>query len=178
MMLLLAILGLWTGAVVSIFSGLPLVALALLSVALVLPFCDEQIDLRRPPDVVIGVNYLSRWHVIPRNPLFNVYLHKFLGSDDERALHDHPWVNCSIVLKGSYREHTKQGSPLRRRGSIVLRRATAAHRLEVVHGPVWTLFITGPRIRAWGFHCPQGWVHWRRFTKPGDKGQIGQGCNG
>ena len=40
---------------------------------------------------VIGKNYLSRWHIIPRNRYFNIYLHKFVGSDDDRALHDHPW---------------------------------------------------------------------------------------
>gem|GEM_PF-6734848 len=26
------------------------------------------------PSKVIGENYLSRWHVIPRNPIFNIYL--------------------------------------------------------------------------------------------------------
>lgn len=48
---------------------------------------------RRPPDVVIGGDaspYMRRWWVIPRNRRFNVYLHHFLRSDDDRALHDHP----------------------------------------------------------------------------------------
>lgn len=53
----------------------------------------------RPPDVVIGGfqnPYLLRWYVIPRNPVFNVYVHLFLRSDDDRALHDHPWANLSV----------------------------------------------------------------------------------
>lgn len=55
---------------------------------------------RRAPDVVIGEAdspYLLRWHPIPRNPIFNVYLHQFLRDDDDRALHDHPWVNVSLL---------------------------------------------------------------------------------
>lgn len=64
---------------------------------------------RRPPDFVIGGAerpYLLRWWLIPRNPVFNVYLHQFMRSDDDRALHDHPWANCSVLLRGAYTEHT------------------------------------------------------------------------
>ncbi|WP_287865143.1 hypothetical protein [Achromobacter sp.] len=48
---------------------------------------------RRPPDFVIGDAadpYLRRGWIISRNPVFNLYLHQFLRSDDDRALHDHP----------------------------------------------------------------------------------------
>jgi hypothetical protein len=64
-------------------------------------------------------------------------------------------------------------------GSIRCHRATFAHRLKVDHdaGPCWTLFVTGPRIRQWGFHCPKGWVHWEKFTAPGDSSLIGKGCD-
>jgi hypothetical protein len=57
--------------------------------------------LRRPPDVVIGGKdhpYMLRWWVWPRNRVCNLYLHRFLRSDDDRALHDHPWINVSIPL--------------------------------------------------------------------------------
>src|ERR1700761_649655 len=63
----------------------------------------------RRPDVLIGKagdTYMRRWWVIPRNRFFNIYLHNFLRSDDDRALHDHPWVNMSILLWGRYIEHT------------------------------------------------------------------------
>jgi hypothetical protein len=59
----------------------------------------------RDPDFVIGRAgrpYLRRWWVIPRNRWFNIYLQEILQDDDDRALHDHPWVNCSIILRGSY----------------------------------------------------------------------------
>ena len=53
----------------------------------------------------------------------------------------------------------------------------AAHRLELIDGPCWTLFVTGPRYREWGFHCPQrGWVPWKEFTSADNSGEIGRGC--
>ena len=61
----------------------------------------------RAPDFIIGGAedaYMLRWWVIPRNRWFNIYLHKILRDDDPRALHDHPWWNISIVLKGGYLE--------------------------------------------------------------------------
>lgn len=152
--------------------------------------------LGRAPDFIIGGPsnpYLLRWFVIPRNVYFNIYLHCIIRSDDDRALHDHPWWNLSIILRGSYREITPDfnGAPtpyeriadlptretVRNAGAIKFRCATASHRLEVMKGPVWTLFITGPRIREWGFHCPKGWKHWKLFTNPNDTGQVGPGCD-
>lgn len=149
----------------------------------------------RAPDFIIGGRenpYMLRWWILPRNRWFNVYLHKILRDDDDRALHDHPWWNVSILLRGAYREvmpdlrrrvtpHLRITdlpviSKIRRAGSVVFRRATAAHRLEVVDGPVWSLFITGPRIREWYFHCKQGPVLWRDFVGA-DPGTIGRGCD-
>lgn len=140
---------------------------------------------RRPPDVVIGGKdnpYLLRWYLVPRNPVFNIYLHLFLRSDDDRATHDHPWSNCSVLLCGRYVEHTILAGGVHHRrelnaGGIRLRwSGKLAHRIELVDGPCWTLFLTGPRYREWGFHCPRGWVHWKLFTAPDDPGSVGPGC--
>jgi hypothetical protein len=135
----------------------------------------------RPADFIIGGAerpYLFRWFVIPRNRWFNIYLHKIVRSDDDRALHDHPWVNCSIVLKGGYIEVTDRKGIWRGPGSVVFRTAKARHRLALHFAvPVcWTLFITGPRIREWGFQCPQGWVHWKDFTGGANGEIVGRGC--
>jgi hypothetical protein len=151
---------------------------------------------RRAPDFLIGGAerpYIRRWWVIPRNRFFNVYLHHFLRSDDDRALHDHPWVNCSILLRGGYVEHTVDAygaehaevlyaPDIRFRASGKL-----AHRIELLSNhihtdqfgerPCWTLFITGPRYREWGFHCSRGWVHWKLFTATDDIGAVGKGCD-
>lgn len=140
----------------------------------------------RGPDMIIGGAddpYLLRWYLIPRNKLFNVYLHNFMRSDDDRALHDHPWWNFSFLLCGCYIEHTIAAGGINHRteyhaGDFKFRRAIAAHRVELNNGPCWSLFVTGPRIREWGFHCPLlGWVHWKDFTA-GPRGEhIGKGCD-
>lgn len=141
---------------------------------------------RRSPDFVIGGAerpYLRRWFVIPRNRFFNVYLHCFMRSDDDRALHDHPWANASILLRGQYVEHTIKAGGIQCRetlkaGAVRVRLSgRLAHRVEVT-GPCWTLFITGPRYREWGFHCPdRSWVHWKQFTAADNAGDIGNGCD-
>lgn len=155
----------------------------------------KRLPPRRAPDFLIGGRadpYLVRWWLIPRNPVFNVYLHLVRRSDDDRALHDHPWASVSLMLKGRLREwHLRDGKECSRTitaGSLVYRSSCFAHRLEVMrspgdpHGPggeAWTVFITGPRIRQWGFHCPNGWRHWKDFTGyriDGDKSVIGKGC--
>jgi hypothetical protein len=143
----------------------------------------ERLAASRPPDFIIGGKddpYMLRWWVIPRNPIFNIYLHKFLRSDDDRALHDHPWVNCSYLLHGSYIEHSILAGGVRRAvgycaGNLKFRLPRTAHRIEIDE-PCWSLFITGPVVREWGFHCPAGWRPWKLFTSARDKGEIGRGC--
>lgn len=130
----------------------------------------------RKPDMDIGPGYMHRWYLIPRNRFFNIYLHKIIRSDDDWALHDHPWWSVSLLLKGKLLELLKDRERFPKRFIPVVRSAELAHRLVVLDGPVWTVFITGPRIREWGFYCPKGWVHWKIFTKPGSTGEVGKGC--
>lgn len=131
----------------------------------------------RKPDFVIGNDYLRRWFVIPRNPWLNIYLHDIRKSDDDRAFHDHPWTNTSFIIDGSYIEHTPDGVFTRVFGDVVTREAAALHRLEVMPGgSAISLFVTGPKVREWGFACPQGWVHWQDFTSENDSSQTGRGC--
>lgn len=170
------------------------------------------------PHQVIGDGspYLLRWYVIPRNPLLNIYVHKFLRSDDDRALHDHPWWFVSLVLRGGYVEvheadHGKTmalcrtsildwGSPFRSR-MVAFRPATWRHRVvlphelrqvqyadgtwsretQMVEKPCWTLIVTGPKVREWGFWCKdtvpatfrslgmptERFVHWRDWGEGG-----------
>lgn len=146
-----------------------------------------RVGCAREPDQLIpqtGSPYMRRWCLVPKNPLLNVYLHQFLRSDDERALHDHPWLfNVSLLLEGQYVEHTIRagGVEVQRRrqsGSLKVRFGPAPHRirlLQVEHGGrpngaewhCWTLFITGPLVRSWGFHCRHGWVPSSRFGQKG-----------
>lgn len=140
---------------------------------------------RRYPDFIVGKPgepYMLRWWVIPRNRFFNIYLHHFMRSDDDRALHDHPWWNFSFLLRGQYTEHMiKAGGIHTKRtyhaGNFKFRTSRTAHRIELTDGPCWTLFITGPKIREWGFHCPKGWRPWQQYVDTRDHGSIGRGCD-
>ena len=149
---------------------------------------------KRPFDFPIGPDpsdpYMARWYLIPRNRLLNVYLHHVRHSDDDRALHDHPWWSLSVMLRGALIEVTGANhlsDPDHRRaalfaGDVVFRSGRFAHRLEVrPRETAWTLFITGPRFREWGFYCPAsspagGWRPWREFCDPKAPGQPGRGC--
>lgn len=136
-------------------------------------------QMARPPDFIIGDNQLRRWWIVPRNRQCNVYLHETLHSDEDRALHDHPWDNGSFLIEGSYIEVTPDGEFLRSAGDIVTRAATDAHRLVIPEGGrAVSIFTTGPIIRDWGFHCPQGWRHWKEFVaNPGStQSTVGRGC--
>lgn len=157
-------------------------------------------NLRRLPDKILFREtpenpYLRRWHVLPRNKYFNIYLHEILMPDAETALHDHPWWNISIVLKGGYLEYlkgkdgdlVKQIVVWRSPGSIIFRRATDAHRIGLAANwdpaigkqtwlPSWSLFITGRNVRVWGFHCPQGWTPYDKFLKVTSTTSTGKGC--
>lgn len=137
----------------------------------------EGLMASRPADFVIGDDYMHRWWVMPRNNYCNVYLHDILKSDDDRAFHDHPWTNTSVILLGSYIEHTPEGSFKRVAGDVVTRTPETLHRLEVIPGErAISLFMTGPTVREWGFTCAHGWVHWRDFVDARDTGQVGRGC--
>lgn len=128
---------------------------------------------KRKPDVIIGANhnppYMKRWWIIPRNRFFNIYLHEVGQDDDDRALHDHPWINMSYVVDGGYMEHTIRDGGINIRtprlaGAIKFRLPSAAHRLELVGKQAVSIFVTGPNVRSWGFHCPNRWVPWKEFT--------------
>lgn len=155
----------------------------------------------REPDFLIGPSdedpYMKRWWVIPRNRFFNIYLHHMLHDDDDRAAHDHPWWSLSLCIDGVIDEH--ELIPLEDpryadgmhvidenfmcwqrnlivEGDFKWRGKNYAHRLTLPKGEAWTLFITGPVIRTWGFHCPKGWVPWKDFVNSDKPGQPGRGC--
>lgn len=65
-----------------------------------------------------------------------------------------------MVVRGSYTDRGPRGDDELSAGSVRFRRAL--HRHTVIPGPrgAWTLMITGPRSRAWGF-----WPSPGRFVK-------------
>ena len=139
---------------------------------------SQPMDFRIPPDESIPA-YMERWWRIPRNAFFNFYWHIVLRSDDDRALHDHPWWNFSIVISGGYWEHRINEGGIHVAewcgpGTMKFRwHGKKAHRLELqthlqinpeipdewLEKPTRTMFATGPVMRRWGFHDPiHGWI--------------------
>jgi hypothetical protein len=123
-----------------------------------------------------GEPYLERYYLLG---LFgwHVYLHRFVDSDPDRGLHDHPWGRAaSLVLSGGYDEirfaDARMGGTVGataagqrdaghepatrsrhiRPGRLNLLRGSDYHRVVLRDGrPAWTLFAHGPRSKGWGF---------------------------
>ena len=127
------------------------------------------------PDESICGDYLHRYYLVPKNRFLNIYLHRFQEPDPGRDLHDHPWWSLSVVLKGRYEEAYADGGDVRRRtlggfSRIRLRRPSTRHTItRVFPGGCWTIFVTGPKLREWGFHTREGWVHHQAYTEPVDR---------
>lgn len=117
---------------------------------------------------------LTRYFLI-NTPRVALYLHHLHASDEDRALHDHPWSFITFLISGGYFEHyavpgmTNDHSRLvvrswRRRFSVLWRPAEWQHRLELVK-PTWTLVLRFRRRRQWGFITSGGWRDWISYGK-------------
>ena len=115
-----------------------------------------------------GRPYLERYYV---GRLFGVtfYLHRFVSSDSERELHNHPWTWArALVLCGGYDEEAVTDLSANAVDGCVttLRRVRLwnringnhFHRIVAVSPGTWTLFFHGPRavlpgdwMKGWGF---------------------------
>jgi hypothetical protein len=106
-----------------------------------------------------GTPYLERYYVFGAFG-WHFYIHRFVDSDPDRGLHDHPWTRAvSLVVSGGYDElRPVGGDPRRTRlrhvrpGRLNLLRGKDYHRVLLRGGrPAWTLFGHGPRAKGWGF---------------------------
>ena len=124
---------------------------------------------------------LTRYFLI-QTRWFALYLHHLHVSDEDRALHDHPWSFLTFLLSSGYYEHvvepcltydsyhgewrpdTLHVRRWRRRFSLLWRPAEWQHRLELVK-PTWTLVLRLSRRRQWGFITKNGWQDWIAYGK-------------
>lgn len=124
------------------------------------------------------VVHFQRYRVIS-TPWFKIFIHRILESDGDKDLHDHPFDFKSLVLKGSYKEYYAIGpqwglvkervfKPLR----INSHAHDDAHKIEVIKGPVWTLFFTNGRLHEWGYQTNLGWIENSRYRLMKRNGQI------
>jgi len=115
-----------------------------------------------------GEPYLIRY-VIPLLFGWRIYFHKILESDGDRWLHDHPWAFISFLVWGRYVEETPGGNE-RLKSWINVHRATDLHRLRLFKKngktiPVYSILLTGKRVRTWGFQTDRGWMNWRDYNR-------------
>ena len=122
----------------------------------------QWISGRRPCRLIEGDRgepYLERYYLFGAFD-WHLYLHRFVDSDPDRGLHDHPWRHAvSFILAGGYDEvRGLAGDP----GRTVTRffgpgrfnrlRGNDYHRIVLrARVPAWTLFLHGPRVKGWGF---------------------------
>lgn len=101
--------------------------------------------------------YLERYYLFTALGV-RFYLHRFVESDPDRGLHDHPWPWAfSIILAGSYEEHRRSGARTVRwfnwlTGDNFHR--VVLHRYLNTNEPrhVWTMFAHRTRrTKEWGF---------------------------
>lgn len=126
--------------------------------------------------------YLHRWFIF-RTKHIALFIHKFVRSDEDRALHCHPWNFLVIPIWRGYLEHSEyepkkitlgvNAIPITRRVYPILgarfRKGTYKHRVELFTNgrggvkPSWSLFFRFTKFREWGFYEKTGWVPWNKF---------------
>ena len=138
-------------------------------------FAYECIDGGRCP-------YLHRWRLFTFGRERNVYLHRFVGSDWSRDLHNHPKRFVSIGLWGGYVEETPHPDPdgvaLRTYRAPWIRTFPAEHihRLIMPAGwTCWTLVFTGNVTQPWGFFPDGRWVPWEIYVES-DRADEAKNC--
>lgn len=108
-----------------------------------------------------GDPYLERYHLFRLPGGGGVYLHRFLASDPDRGLHDHPWDRAfGVLLTGGYRElrlaPQGDGERVTERllgpGTINNIRGGDFHRIVLPdEREAWTLFGHTRKYKDWGF---------------------------
>ena len=108
--------------------------------------------------------YLERWILWCG---ITLRLHRFLTSDEDRAVHDHPWWFITVPFT-SYHEYVERnGMEIRRQVAAWrphFRGSRFRHRVEIDRTPSWTLVLTGIKNNEWGFWQESQFVHNRDWT--------------
>jgi hypothetical protein len=124
--------------------------------------------------------YLARYNIFECFG-FSAKIHLFFSSDEDRALHSHPFYFFGIILSPpGYLEHTERGTFHRKWLHVSFQKPNYFHRVELFkydkddadaqgsfEKPVLTLFCTyKPRKElSWSFRCPHGDKDFKDFNK-------------
>jgi hypothetical protein len=106
---------------------------------------------------MIAHDYMRRWRLV--TPWGCLRVHHILRSDRDRHFHDHPMDFVSLILRGGYVEYQPNSQArVCRPGDVVVHRAEDLHFLKLRGNSAWTVLVTGPFRRTWGFATEDGWV--------------------
>lgn len=119
-----------------------------------------------------------------RTKWFNVYLHRLNAPAWHPECHDHPWGFIAILVKNGYLERVGKKDHHRRVGSILFRPAEFTHNVITPYGTSWSIILTTPKSRDWGFRpcerheevLPLSWDEYREiYSKENPKFYLEQG---
>lgn len=82
---------------------------------------------------------------------FNIYLHELTAPQWHEKCHDHPWWFVTLILWPGYLEENVQGFFYREPGTVWYRPAHYRHNVVTPQGTSWSIIVTGPKSRDWGF---------------------------
>lgn len=88
----------------------------------------------RPHDYAVPTfreGYLLGWMVDCAEWQTKVVVHRLVHAPVADVEHDHEWDSASVILRGRYIEHTKEGSFTRTERQMIFRRDYEPHRLEL-----------------------------------------------
>lgn len=135
-----------------------------------------------------GIRYFDeqnrslRWWQRLTTRLPCVYLHRFVASDSDPELHNHPWQATSLILSGGYMEQRRMVDPY----SFTLKKGVqymvidqtffpgqvnrlapdTFHRVTLLEDDCWTAIKIGSKVKSWGFWSEQTgeFVPWREHA--------------
>jgi hypothetical protein len=101
--------------------------------------------------------YAAGWQPATRRAGPAIFLHHFLASDPDDAVHSHPWIwSASLIVCGGYREtRCKPGGGVDvreyRPGDVNVLAADDRHRIDLLAVDCWTVFLAGAFCQPWRF---------------------------
>jgi len=94
-------------------------------------------------------------YALIKNRWFALYLHQLDCLKWHPNCHDHPWSFCTLLIWPGYLEESGVGANYgirwRKPGTVLYRPAEFSHNVVTPEGQSWSLVLTGPKKREWGF---------------------------
>lgn len=105
-------------------------------------------------------------YTLLKTPWFNVYLHRLYCPYNLAFCHDHPWWFLAFILTGGYWEELNgRLAVFRPPGSLLRRPATWKHNVWTGRRANWSIILTAPESRDWGFEDCRDPRTYKKFEK-------------